>query len=146
MPFLQSLASFYPDAQVKRNANEAYQIIWRHVKKEHEAEAARNPASSDKSIADVVKLQPVSARATEAQFTDEELKEIIELTRNEFKNDAGAILDSLGVGHLTVKAAPKPKAPEPVRAKKPEAAPRENIATAIRREAKEPPGPSQKCP
>jgi hypothetical protein len=149
MPFLQSLASFYPDAQVKRNANEAYQIIWRHVKKEQDAEAARNPVSVDKNIADVVKLQPVSSRATEAQFTDDELKEIIELTRNEFKNDAGAILDSLGVGHLAVRATQKSKVPEPVFTNKPDAAPaapRQTIATAIRREAKEPARPQPKLP
>jgi hypothetical protein len=138
MPFLQSLASFYPDAHVKRNANEAYQIIWRSRPKELQAPVSvRKVEDSDgKSFADIVKLKAgtPNAHMAEAQFTDDELKDIIELTRKEFKSDAEAILNSLGVGHLTVKGKeshsrqkalqPKPSSPEappeaPVKAKKP---------------------------
>ncbi|HTY91075.1 MAG TPA: hypothetical protein VMC84_07865 [Methanocella sp.] len=144
LPFLQSLASFYPDAQVKRNANEAYQIIWRSVKKEEEKAPAsvRDSENGHKSFVDLVKLQ-AGPSGSETQFTDEELKEIIELTRKEFKSDAEAILDSLGVGHLAVKAKPKakaaPPAPEPPKIRKPET----SLVTArpgmdTRRDAKEP--------
>ncbi|HTX44164.1 MAG TPA: hypothetical protein VMC61_05495 [Methanocella sp.] len=157
MPFLQSLASFYPDAHVKRNANEAYQIIWRSRKKEIQAPvAARKDDDDGKGFADIVKLNAgtPSSSMSEVQFTDDELKEIIELTRKEFKSDAEAILNSLGVGHLTVKGkesrkkATQPKAvsPEPAsvapqaKPKKEEktfVAPQSGIASAIKREAKE---------
>jgi len=134
MPFLQSLASFYPDAHVKRNANEAYQVILRSVKKEPQAPAAARKADSGgKGFADIVKLNAgtPSVNMSEVQFTDEELKEIIELTRKEFKSDAEAILNSLGVGHLAVNgkesrkkalpakaAAVSPESPAPARPKK----------------------------
>lgn len=129
MPFLQSLASFYPDSHVKRNANEAYQIIWRSMKKEPQAPiTVRKAASEGKGFADIVKLNAgmPGNNAPEVQFTDDELKEIIELTRKEFKSDAEAILNSLGVGHLNVKnkesrirqkaSQPKAVSPEPVSA------------------------------
>lgn len=153
MPFLQSLASFYPDAHVKRNSNEAYQIIWRSMKKEPQAPIAVRKVDSDgKSFADIVKLNAgtPNVNMSEVQFTDDELKEIIELTRKEFKSDAEAILNSLGVGHLAVKSkdgrkkASQPKAaasPEPVKPKKEEkafVAPQSGIASAMRREVKEP--------
>lgn len=157
MPFLQSLASFYPDAQVKRNSNEAYQIIWQSIKKAEEEPAnVRKTDNGSKSFVDVVKLQAGPSGA-ETQFTDDELREIIELTRKEFKSDAEAILDSLGVGHLNVKGKPKakvtPPAPEPPKAKRPEVsytAPRSS--TPVRHDYKETARPSQyrpqgpKCP
>lgn len=104
MPFLQSLASFYPDAHVKQNANEAYQIMQRTIKQEPDPHAARKEAPEGKGLADLMKLNAgmQNSRAP-AQFTDAELKEIIDLTRKEFKSDAESILDSLGVGHLSVK-------------------------------------------
>jgi hypothetical protein len=154
MPFLQSLASFYPDSHVKRNANEAYQIIWRSVKKEIQAPVVVRKVDPDgKGFADIVKLNAATPNAgvAEVQFTDDELREIIELTRKEFKSDAEAILNSLGVGHLAVKgkesrkkaSQPKAASPEPVpaRPKKEEKAfimPQSGIASAIKREVKEP--------
>jgi hypothetical protein len=160
MPFLQSLASFYPDSNVKRNANEAYQIIWKSVKKEPPQApvvARKAVTSSGKGFADIVKLNSGTPNGnSEAQFTDEELKEIIELTRTEFKSDAEAILDSLGVGHLNVKgkqgrARSKPTEPAPAQKMKKPAVPskadkndpdyspmpRSGIANAIKREPKE---------
>ena len=147
MPFLQSLASFYPDAQVKRNANEAYQIIWKSMKKnEEEAPVSirKDDNGNGKSFMDIVKTR-AGPTGAEAQFTDDELKEIIELTRKEFKSDAEAILDSLGVGHLNVKGKPKPKAAppaaEPAKAKKIEntaSSPRPGMIPAARRDTKEP--------
>ncbi len=106
MPFLQSLASFYPDAQVKRNANEAYQIIQNSVKREPVAPSVNKTTSEGKGLADIMKLNTGTTNGSpqSAQFTDDELKDIIELTRKEFKSDAEAILNSLGVGHLTVKS------------------------------------------
>jgi hypothetical protein len=105
MPFLQSLASFYPDINVKRNANEAYQIIHRSMKDEPSMPVMMRRANVEgKGLADIMKVNagsPVNkARAT--QFTDDELKDIIELTRKEFKSDAESILNSLGVGHLAI--------------------------------------------
>jgi hypothetical protein len=105
MPFLQSLASFYPDAQVKRNASEAFQIISRSMKQEAPVTVASlNEDAEGKGFAEIVKLNAGKpGDAAGVKFTDEELKDIIELTRNEFKSDAEAILNSLGVGHLTAK-------------------------------------------
>jgi hypothetical protein len=156
MPFLQSLASFYPDAHVKRNASEAYQIIGRSKKKEPQAPVAvRKVDSEGKGFADIVKLNAGTPNVNmpEVQFTDDELKEIIELTRKEFKSDAEAILNSLGVGHLTVrgkevrKKASQPKAAVPETASAPQAKPKKeekafatpqsSIATAMKREVKE---------
>jgi hypothetical protein len=161
MPFLQSLASFYPDGHVKRNANEAYQIIWRSMKKETQAPAAaKNVDTEGKGFADIVKVNasPPSVNMSDLQFTDDELKEIIELTRKEFKSDAEAILNSLGVGHLTVKgkevrrkvsqakaaAVPETASAPPARPKKEEkapAAPPSGIMSAMKREVKEPEAP-----
>src|SRR5271157_3981 len=137
MPFLQSLASFYPDAHVKRNANEAYQIIAHSIKQEPESPDVRRTLPEGAGLADIMKLNAGTPnnKITVSQFTDDELKDIIELTRKEFKSDAESILNSLGVGHLTVKnreikarqkAAQPPKAvdaeappaPTPVKAKK----------------------------
>ena len=106
MPFLQSLASFYPDTTVKRNANEAYQIIHRSIKDEPSMQVTMKRANTEgKGLADIMKVNAgvPGNKAQTAQFTDEELKDIIELTRKEFKNDAESILNSLGVGHLAVK-------------------------------------------
>jgi hypothetical protein len=133
MPFLQSLSSFYPDANVKRNASEAYQIIWRSRKAEP-APVVKAPnvvSREGKGFADIVKLNvnAPNGPGADAQFSDEELKDIIDLTRKEFKSDAEAILNSLGVGHLTIKGTesppkqkapqPKPEVPEPVKVNKP---------------------------
>ncbi len=156
MPFLQSLASFYPDAHVKRNANEAYQIIWQSIKVEPEIPVSVGKADDDgKGFANIVKLNVGASNDSmaEVQFTDDELKEIIDLTRKEFKNDAESILHSLGVGHLTVnskesrKKAPQPKAaaspepaPAPAKPKKEEKAeitPHPGIMSVMKREAKE---------
>ncbi len=106
MPFLQSLASFYPDAMVKRNANEAYRILQNTVKREPVAPVAHRTITEGKGLADIMKLNTgtQNSNVQAAQFTDDELKDIIELTRKEFKSDAEAILNSLGVGHLTVKS------------------------------------------
>ncbi|WP_174591011.1 hypothetical protein [Methanocella conradii] len=105
MPFLQSLASFYPDAHVKRNANEAYQIIWKGTRKEPETPLVnRSTASFGLGFADIVKLKSGSATGIpKAQFTDDEMRDVVELTRREFKSDAEAILNPLGIGHLAVK-------------------------------------------
>ncbi len=133
MPFLQSLASFYPDAHVKRNANEAYQIIWRSRKAESPAPVTATKADSgSKGFADIVKLNAgvPNASIPEVQFTDEELKEIIELTRKEFKSDAEEILNSLGVGHLAVnvkesrRKVPQPKVAAPEATPVPQAKPK----------------------
>jgi len=107
MPFLQSLASFYPDAHVKRNANEAYQTIHRSMKDEPTTPVMMKRVNTEgKGLADIMKVNAgvPGNKAQAAQFTDDELKEIIELTRKEFKSDAESILNSLGVGHLAVKA------------------------------------------
>lgn len=127
MPFLQSLASFYPDAHVKRNANEAYQIIWRRMKDRNEP-ASPDAAGQDarkKGFVDIVRRQ-AGPQGGDAQLTDAELKDILELTRNEFRSDAGAILDSLGVGHLArprakahAAARPKPAGQESAAAPRP---------------------------
>jgi hypothetical protein len=154
MPFLQSLASFYPDAHVKRNANEAYQIIWRSMKNELQAPVAvRKVDSGGKGFADIVKINAgtPNVNTSEIQFTDDELRDIIELTRKEFKSDAEAILNSLGVGHLAVKSEEGRKKASQPRAASPELAPakpkkedkgfvtsQSDIASAIKRDVKEP--------
>jgi ribosomal protein S27AE len=110
MPFLQSLASFYPDAHVKRNANEAYQIILKGTRKEPESRVvAKGKAQNGLGLADIMKLKAVpSVGSPKAQFTDDEVREIVEMARREFKNDAEAILSSLGIGHLMVKRKGEP--------------------------------------
>jgi hypothetical protein len=140
MPFLQSLASFYPDAHVKRNANEAYQIIAQSIKREPESPIVKRTAPEGAGLADIMKLNAGTPnnKITVAQFTDDELKDIIELTRKEFKSDAESILNSLGVGHLTVKnkeLKARQKAAQPPKAAEVEAPP----APASRQKAAQPP-------
>jgi ribosomal protein S27AE len=110
MPFLQSLASFYPDAHVKRNANEAYQVILKGTIKDPEPPvASRGKAKEGLGLADIMKLNAgTSVCSPKAQFTDDEVREIVEMTRREFKSDAEAILSSLGIGHLAVKRGGEP--------------------------------------
>ena len=168
MPVLQSLASFYPDAQVKHNASEAYQILYHGLrmdvvntvsmkdedklkqrslgfadilkkkaaeilsKPSHETpgerqRAARNAArermATDRSSSDhmtggrsagsKVTTQPPLRHATDSisenvdlsdmEGFETEIKEILDRTRDEFTNDAEGILNSIGVGHLTIK-------------------------------------------
>ncbi len=110
MPFLQSLASFYPDAHVKRNANEAYQVILKGTRKEPELRAvAKGKEQDGLGLAGIMKLKVgPSMGSPRAQFTDDEIREIVEMTRREFKSDAEAILSSLGIGHLAVKRKGEP--------------------------------------
>ncbi len=167
MPVLQSLASFYPDAQVKHNASEAYQILYHGLrldvvetvsmkeddkprqrsmgfadilkkkaaellsKPSHETpverqRAARNAArermSRDRtvnhhatgsgSVGSGRMTQPPSRQASDTpsdnvdlsdmEGFETEIKDILDRTRDEFTNDAEGILNSIGVGHLSI--------------------------------------------
>ncbi len=168
MPVLQSLASFYPDAQVKHNASEAYQILYHGLrldvvdtvsmkdddrpkqrsmgfadilkkkaaellsKPPHETpgerqRAARNAArermarerslnyhaNDSESIGGGHMTQPPSRNAADSASEDvnlsdmegfeTEIKDILDKTRDEFTSDAEGILNSIGVGHLSIK-------------------------------------------
>ncbi len=167
MPVLQSLASFYPDAQVKHNASEAYQILYHGLrldvvdtvsmkvddkprqrsmgfadilkkkaaellsKPTHETpgerqRAARNAArermSRDHSASHhtagsgsvggghMTQLPSHHASDNKSENVDlsdmegfeTEIKDILDRTRDEFTNDAEGILNSIGVGHLSI--------------------------------------------
>ncbi len=168
MPVLQSLASFYPDAQVKHNASEAYQILFHGLrldvvetvsmkdddkprqrsmgfadilkkkaaellsKPPHETpgerqRAARNTArermardrsssrndTSGGSVGSGHMTQPPTRHVPDSTNEDvdlsdmegfeSEIKDILDRTREEFTNDADGILNSIGVGHMSIK-------------------------------------------
>lgn len=164
MPVLQSLASFYPDAHVKHNASEAYQILYHGLKldvikpvvvKEDDRHKHRSVGFADilkKKAADLLSkphepgrsARGSSGRGTtgksssrdrpsrdrpdiqdgpgqpeeELNITDmegfeTEIKEILDKTREDFTIDAEGILDSIGVGHLSIKSRAKSSASTP---------------------------------
>jgi hypothetical protein len=162
MPVLQSLASFYPDAHVKHNASEAYQVLYHGLRldivetvamkeddkpkqrslgfadilKKKAAEllskppqdtpgerqrAARSAArdrlahergistqAADNLISKPPARQEADAESDEIPLADmegfeSEIKDILDKTRDDFSNDAEGILNSIGVGHLSIK-------------------------------------------
>lgn len=162
MPVLQSLASFYPDAHVKHNASEAYQVLYHGLRldvvetvtmkvddkpkqrslgfadilKKKAAEllskppqdtpgerqrAARSAARdhlahergiSEQAAGDLISKPPVQQEAdvesdeiplADMEGFESEIKDILDKTRDDFTNDAEGILNSIGVGHLSIK-------------------------------------------